>query len=146
MGLASSPKPEYSVDGKPRERTPWRQRAVRWIIIALLLLGAGLNLYVWIAGNIGNRLAGTDGLVSGLVVDAQNQPISGALVFLVSAPDLTATTNAEGVFSLSNAPTGQQILIVVVNEIGQEYPVTLQSGVSTDVGALSYVAVADEGE
>ncbi|HKZ68668.1 MAG TPA: carboxypeptidase-like regulatory domain-containing protein [Anaerolineales bacterium] len=144
MGLASSPKPEYSPDGKPRERVPWRRRIVRWTIIALLLFGVGLNLYGWIAGNIGNRLVGTDGLVRGSVVDAQNRPIPDALVFLVSAPDLTATTNAEGVFNLSNTPTGEQILVVVVNEIGQEFPVAIQSGVNTDVGALSYVAPPEE--
>jgi hypothetical protein len=51
-----------------------------------------------------------NGVVNGRVVDAKSAPLPGVTV-VVEGTTLGATTNEEGVFSISNVPTGQHTLV-----------------------------------
>lgn len=123
MSLSNSPKINYDSSGKPPERRNWQRPLLRITFFILLLAGIGLNIYAFLANNTANRLAGTDGQLSGLVQDEGGQPIPDAIVFIAASPNVTTTTGTDGRFQLTNIATGEQYLVVVYNEIGQGYVV-----------------------
>ncbi len=141
MSYVNSPKIEYTPDGRPPERRNWRRLSIRIGIFLIFVLALALNLYSFRAGNVLNWLAGTDGAVQGIVVDAQGQPIASAEITLASSPDARTSTQEDGSFNLTNIPTGDQYLIVAHQGIGQGYVVTIQANGLTQLGALSYEAM-----
>lgn len=144
MSFVNSPQVKYSADGKPRERLGCGSQITRGLTLALFLLALGFIAYPFVTTNLFSRMVRTDGTVRGVVVNAQNKPISDASVFLVAAPDAIVKTETDGSFALDNVPGGTQVVIVVVNEIGQEFPVSIESGRTTEIGSLSYVAPPDK--
>ncbi|MBI5304026.1 MAG: carboxypeptidase regulatory-like domain-containing protein [Chloroflexi bacterium] len=144
MSFVNSPAVQYTTDGKPRERLGCGSQVARVLTVVLMVLALALVAYPLLGTNLASRVARSDGAVRGVVVGAQEQPLAEAQVFLVAAPDVTVTTQADGRFALDALPSGAQVLIVVVNEIGQEYPVNILSGAITEVGVLAYLAPPDE--
>ncbi len=144
MSFVNSPQVKYSADGKPRERLGCGSQITRGLTLALFLIALAFIAYPFVTTNLFNRVIRTDGAVRGIVVNAQNKPISDASLFLVAAPDSIVTTQADGSFVLDNVPGGTQVVIVVVNEIGQEFPVNIESGRITEIGSLAYVAPPDK--
>lgn len=144
MSFVNSPQIKYSADGKPRERLGCGSQIARGLTLALFLIALVILAYPFVTTNLFNRVIRTDGAVRGVVVNAQNQPLFDASLFLVAAPSTIVNTNADGSFALDNVPGGSQVVIVVVNEIGQEFPVIIESGKITELGALSYIAPPDE--
>lgn len=144
MSFVNSPQVKYAVDGKPRERLGCGSQVTRGLTIFLILIVVGLVGYSWLGTNLSSRLVRRDGAIRGMVVNAQRQPLAQARVFLVAAPERETYTLADGSFVFDAIPSGAHVLIVVLNEIGQEFPVTILSGTVTDVGALAYVAPPDK--
>lgn len=144
MKFVNSPKVEYAADGKPVETT--RKSRLLWhgLILTVLLGGIGINLYVWLVEDAAVQLRGNTGQIEGVVLNANEQPISRALVFVAGAPEVMAYTDENGRFRLQNTPTGRRQLIVVNREIGQEYPIEIAENRLTVAGALSYVAPPDK--
>jgi len=143
MSYVNSPKVQYTPDGRPPERKNWRRLLLRGSIVIIFVAGLALNLYAFQAGNLFNRLSGTDGVVQGVVVNAQGQPLVGAVVTLASAPESQASSLPDGSFNLSNVPTGSQYLIVASGGVGQGYVVTVQGDSVTQVGPLVYEAMPE---
>ncbi len=140
MSYVNSPKIEYSPDGRPPERKDRRRQAVRIAIFIILIISIGINIYAFRAGNLINRVAGTDGIVQGVVVDDQGNPIAQAEISLAAAPEALAITQPDGTFTLANIPTGDQYLIVVSQGVGQGYVITIQTDDVTQLGTISYEA------
>lgn len=140
MSYVNSPKIEYSPDGRPPERKDRRRQAVRIAIFIVLIISIGINIYAFRAGNLINRVAGTDGIVQGVVVDDQGNPIAQAEISLAAAPEALAITLPDGTFTLANIPTGDQYLIVVSQGVGQGYVITIQTDDVTQLGTISYDA------
>ncbi|MBP6470955.1 MAG: carboxypeptidase regulatory-like domain-containing protein [Chloroflexi bacterium] len=140
MSYVNSPKIEYSPDGRPPERKDRRRQAVRIAIFIVLIISIGINIYAFRAANLINRVAGTDGIVQGVVVDDQGNPIAQAEISLAAAPEAQAITQADGTFTLANIPTGDQYLIVVSQGVGQGYVITIQTDNVTQLGTISYEA------
>lgn len=144
MSFVNSPQIKYSADGKPRERLGCGSQVMRGLTILFAILALGLLVYSSLGTNLASWVVRRDGAVHGVVVNANKQPLANAQVFLVAAPDQLVNTASDGTFALDALPSGAQVLIVVMNEIGQEYPVKILSGSVTDVGALAYVAPPDK--
>jgi hypothetical protein len=140
----NSPQIKYTADGKPRERLGCGSQITRGLTLALFLIALAIVAYPFVTTNLFSQVVRTDGAVRGIVVNAQNQPISDASLFLVAAPSTMVNTNTDGSFALDNVPSGDQVVIVVVDEIGQEFPVNIASGKITELGALSYIAPPDK--
>lgn len=141
MDFVDSPRPEYTNDGKPRERTSNLTIIRRLLIGTVLVISLILNIILWSAGR---PLAANDpGVLRGTVVTTTGAPVAGALVFLSDAPERMVTTNSDGAFLLENAPSGPQTLVVVRNEIGQTYGVELTANVINEAGRLSHNAPTD---
>jgi hypothetical protein len=141
MSYVNSPKVEYTPDGRPPERKDWRRIIIRSGIFIIFILALALNLYAFKAGNVLNFLAKTNGVVEGMIVNTEGQPLAGATITLASAPETQAITLADGGFSLKNVPTGSQYLIVASEGIGQGYVITIEANGVTQAGILSYEAL-----
>jgi len=143
MSYVNSPKVQYTPDGRPPERKNWRRLVLRGGIVIIFVVALAVNLYAFQAGNLLNRLSGTDGVVQGVVVNAQGQPLAGATVSLASAPESQASSLPDGRFQLSNVPTGSQYLIVASEGVGQGYVITVQNDSATQVGPIVYEAMPE---
>src|SRR5262245_12138282 len=80
----------------------------RWRIAALLLVSLALSA----CGGGGAGVVSATGTVTGLVfnLDANNSPVSGASVRLVSGTPST-TTGTDGRYTLSSVPAGTQTFV-----------------------------------
>ncbi|WP_310551748.1 S-layer homology domain-containing protein [Paenibacillus glufosinatiresistens] len=83
-----------------------------------------------------------DGTVTGKVVDAAQSPISGATV---TAGGISATTNAEGTFTLSSVKAGTQTLEASAEgyQPGTK-SITVTAGQQTDAGLIQLTAAGQE--
>jgi len=138
MSLVNSPKVEYAADGKPPERGAARRLVLRVALIVLLATAVGINVYVWIQGNVVNRLAGSDGVVQGQVLLPDGKPLANAEVFLDAAPQVIARTDADGYFVLKNIPTGEQTLLVGFEDRAVELELVVGQGSPTELGPIMY--------
>lgn len=123
--------------------TPARRRVPWWVVAALLVPATALSLY-WGRALLPTPPADPEA-VTGKVCDARAQPIANALVFAVTMPDQLVRTDRQGRFTLPAVPVGAQLLVVVVEEIGQEFPVQVAVGKPLEAGALAYVVTAEDG-
>jgi hypothetical protein len=110
-----------------------------WLFVVALLLPGVLLVVAW---GQAARPAPPPGPVeaTGRAIDKSGKPIPSALVFAVSAPRRLVRTDGDGRFTLPEVPAGRQVLVVVVNDIGQEFPVRLDASAPADVGTLVYLA------
>lgn len=139
MSIVNSPKPEYAVDGNPREQMPRRRKLVRSLTIVMVVVAIVLGIYLTLVNNTVNQALGRTGTVQGIVLDERGQPLVGAGIFLAQLPDLKTTTDGAGHFVLSNVPDGQQSIVVTQGQWGQEYPLVVFHKDATDAGTLTYL-------
>jgi len=140
MSLTDSPKIVYSADGKPPDRKNWRRILVRGGLVLFFFIVLAINLYAFLAGNVANHIANTDGQIQGIVQDEQGQPIVNAEITVASYPSAIAQTDTNGRFTLSNVPTGAQYLLIVHQEIGQGFVIEVNSDGVTSLDPLVYDA------
>jgi hypothetical protein len=130
--MRSQPVPQDVVNPPP-------PRPDRRLVPALLFATSGAGLALLLGVAVWLALGPTAG-VRGVVTDGSGAPRGGALVFVVSNPRLTAITDRSGGFSIRGVRLGRQKLVVVVAEIGQEFPIEVPGEGEIDVGRLTYVA------
>ncbi len=136
MPLVNSPQVSYTPDGKPRERADAGKILMRVLIALLVLIVVGLAGYLIFDATVARQVA-YSGSVRGLVLDGQNQPLPGAIVFVVGEPDMRTVTRGDGRFDLANVPIGKQTLIVFYAKVGREVQVTLEQNGTADTGTLA---------
>jgi hypothetical protein len=76
----------------------------------------------------------------GMVIDGENRPLPDVLVFSAQVPTISTTTDENGRFLLQHLPPGVNRLVVVRNNVGQEFYVTLAEGKVTRVDYLNFTA------
>jgi hypothetical protein len=76
--------------------------------------------------------------LQGRLEDPLCRPLTGARVFLSSDPAVVTTTGPDGVFRLSQVPPGRRTLVIVLEDMGEEYRVRAQRVGPVDVGTLTY--------
>ncbi|RMF47492.1 MAG: carboxypeptidase regulatory-like domain-containing protein [Anaerolineae bacterium] len=111
-----------------------RKRMVLGVLL-LLLVGA-LAVVNFMQTSLAAQLTGR-GTVAGRVVDIHGQPTQAEIY--VIGTDLIARTAPDGSFTLPDVPAGPQSVVVVDENSGSEYPVTIQSGQTTDIGEVQLV-------
>lgn len=140
MKFVNSPKIEYHPDGLPRARESRWQIYFRLLVTVSLLVALGLNLYVFLRADIANLTLQNNSGAEGLVVDGENRPLVNVLVFSADVPTVSTSTDVNGRFLLKNLPPGVNRLVVVRNNVGQEFYVTLNAKEITRVNHLNYTA------
>lgn len=144
MKFVDSPKIEYQPDGLPRARKSKRPFYFRLFIGIVLFLALGLNLYVFVRTDVTTLSLQHNSGAEGLVIDAENRPVQDVLVFSAEAPAVSTTTDENGRFLLENLPAGVNRLVVVRNNVGQEFYVTLTSNGITHVDNLNFTAPLED--
>ncbi|GAB4521794.1 MAG: hypothetical protein Fur0018_02700 [Anaerolineales bacterium] len=138
MPFESAPTPENFSPLHPEEHTDVyvrrRQRMVLGGILVLLLMVFTLSNFM--RSTTADRLTGRGG-VTGTVVNVQGQPTQAEIY--VIGTDLIARTNPDGSFALENVPAGQQSIVVVDENSGIEYPVTVSGGETVNLGDIKLV-------
>ena len=140
MKLVNSPKVEYQPDGLPRARESKRPFFFRILVGIALLLALGLNLYVFLRADVAAMVMQQTSGAEGMVIDAENRPLPHVLIFSAELPDISTTTDENGRFLLNNLPAGINRLVVVRNNVGQEFYVTLTADKTTRLDYLSFTA------
>ncbi len=144
MKFVNSPKVEYQPDGLPRARVSKRPFIFRVIIGITIFLALSLNLYVFMRADITTIALDNNSGAEGMVLDAENRPLSNVLVFSAEFPAVSTTTDEDGRFQLDRLPAGVNQLIVVRNNVGQEFYVTLNDNQMTRVDYLSFTAPLED--
>ena len=140
MKFVDSPKIEYQPDGLPRARESKRPFYFRLLIGIVLFLALGLNLYVFVSADVASLTLKNNSGAEGIVIDGENRPVPHVLVFSAERPSVSTTTDENGRFLLNNLPPGVNRLVVVRNNVGQEFYVTLAEGKVTRVDYLNFTA------
>ena len=66
------------------------------------------------------------------------------LVFSADVPTVSTSTDANGRFLLKNLPAGVNRLVVVRNNVGQEFYVTLTANQTTRIDYLNFSAPLED--
>lgn len=144
MKLVNSPKVEYQPDGLPRAQESKRPFYFRLLVGALLFLALGLNVYVFVRADVSAMMIQNNSGAEGIVIDAENRPVPNVLVFSANVPTINNITDENGRFLLKNLPPGVDRLVVVRNNVGQEFYVTLTEGKVTRVDYLNFTAPLED--
>lgn len=76
--------------------------------------------------------------VHGRLVDPSRRPLTGARVFLASDPRVEGLTDRHGIFRLTKVPVGDQSLVVVAEDVGEEYTLHGSGAELEELGQLVY--------
>lgn len=123
----------YDVN-EPKKPNRMRLYVLLAVIILLLL---GLGTVKLLQSDQGQRLLGT-GVVAGIVVDESDRPVS-AEIYVLGAGMITSHTDDNGMFMVQGVPSGQRSVVVAMNGGGNEYPVTIRTGQTTDMGKVKFM-------
>src|SRR4029079_5038787 len=66
------------------------------------------------------------------------KPLAGARIFLASDASLTTVTDRHGKFHLPGVPLGRQSLVIVAEDVGEEYAFEQGQAEAIDLGTLVY--------
>ena len=140
MKFVNSPKVEYQPDGLPRAQESKRPFLIRLLVGATIFIALGLNLYVFVRADIATIALSNDSAAEGIVIDEEYRPVPDALVFSASYPAISTQTDENGRFLLKNLPEGVNRIVVVRNNVGQEFYVTLAPDKTTRLDYLNFTA------
>ena len=140
MKFVNSPKVKYQPDGLPVARESKRPLLIRTLAIVALVLAVSFNIYVFSRADVPALVSPHNSTAEGIIVDGQNQPVSNALVFPADDASNSAVTDSNGRFHLDNLPTGVSQLVVVRNNVGQEFFITLTADTTTQLEPLQFAA------
>ncbi len=146
MKFVDSPKIEYQPDGLPRARESKRPFYFRLLVGIVLFLALSLNIYVFVQADVTTLTLKNNSGAEGMVIDDDSRPVPNVLVFSASAPTVSTTTDENGRFLLQNLPPGVNRLVVVRNNVGQEFYVTLAEGKTTRIDYLNFTAPLEDVE
>lgn len=76
--------------------------------------------------------------VHGQLFDPWQKPLPGARIFLASDPRVATVSDRQGKFRLPGISAGPQSLVVVAEDVGEEYQVAPTSEEEIDLGSLVY--------
>ena len=137
MTMTDSPKLEYHESGKPpEEKPPVDSRQVTRMAIVVLGVAVLLSGLVLVLSRSGALERTGSATINGMIVDSAGAPVTDAVVY-VEGMTVNAFTDSSGSFSISDAPSGQIILVVgVTPEPPRFYDYSVEAQATTDVGQI----------
>lgn len=121
-----------------------KQRRLIWVLIAsLTVLVVVLGVVNLVQSNQFAVFSG-NGSISGMIVDGSGNPVNADI--FIERSTIESRSDSTGRFAISGIPTGQQIVVVAHNGMGQEYPVVVTAGGITDIGIVRVSKTAVPGE
>jgi hypothetical protein len=117
-----------------------RKRRMRRVIAALAVLVLFLGFLSLVNNGSGSQVALGKGAVEGVVLTSSGEPFQGEVLILGS--DQTVRTNADGSFRLENVPAGEQSLILLAENGGNEVRVNIPRGETYQLGVIRFVETA----
>ena len=135
---------DYQGGTLPPERGPSRLRG--WIRVAILLLGLAalaMSAILFLQSDLPAQIAGT-GEIAGRVVGEDNQPLEAEIVVL--GTEITTKADAQGQFLVRDVPAGDRSIAILHRYSGLEYPATVRTGQTTDLGEIKLVATSEPPE
>lgn len=123
-----------SVESQDSRGPQFRRSLARGVAPFFVIWGVGLAVFGgW------SVLFPPTAILSGRVCDGEGRPVLGARVFVPLSAAPETITNAAGRFELRRVPTGRQSVVVVLEDLGQEYRVEKLGALEKrDLGDLTY--------
>jgi hypothetical protein len=116
-------------------RGPQFRRALARAVAPFFVIG-GVGLAVFGGWSV---LFPPTAVLSGRVCDVEGRPVMGARVFVPLSATPETITSAAGRFELHGVPTGRRSVIIVLEDLGQEYRAEdLRALEKRDLGDLTY--------
>jgi hypothetical protein len=123
----------------PPNRTA-NQKRMRRLISLLMIFVLVLAVVSLVNSSIGSQVLRGTGSIEGVVLTSQGAPFQGEI--LVLGTDRTVRTNANGGFLLEGVPSGEQSLILLADEGGNEVRVNIPSGGKLSLGVVRFTETA----
>ncbi|NWG34040.1 MAG: carboxypeptidase regulatory-like domain-containing protein [Chloroflexi bacterium] len=116
------------------------KRRMRLLISVLAVSVLFLGFFSLLNTTSGARIVAGKGAVEGVVLTSSGAPFQGEVLILGS--DQTVRTNADGSFRLENVPAGEQSLIILAENGGNEIRVFISRGETSQLGMIRFVETA----
>ncbi len=129
-------------DGLPEmpSDTDGGKRRMRRLIAALAVVVLFLGFFSLVNNGSGSQIVMGRGAVEGVVLTSSGAPFQGEVLILGS--DQIVRTNADGSFRLENVPAGEQSLILLGENGGNEIRVNIPRGETYQLGVVRFVETA----
>lgn len=116
-----------------------RQKLMHVILTIIFIMVLGLAVVNFLNTPVGEQILGT-GAIKGIILSPEGGPFQGELLIL--GTDQTIQTNTDGSFIIDRAPAGEQSLIVLAEDGGNEIRVNITSGQVLDIGVVQFIETA----
>ncbi|MEW6285594.1 MAG: carboxypeptidase-like regulatory domain-containing protein [Chloroflexota bacterium] len=116
------------------------KRRMRRLIAALAVLVLFLGFLSVVNGQFGGQVVLGKGAVEGVVLTSSGEPFRGEVLILGS--NQSVRTNADGSFRLENVPAGEQSLIILAENGGNEVRIHISRGETYQLGVVRFVETA----
>lgn len=113
---------------------------MRRLISALAVLVLFLGFLSLANTPPGAQIVSGKGAVEGVVLTSSGEPFQGEVLILGS--NQTVRTNADGSFRLENVPAGEQSLILLAENGGNEIRIHISRGETYQLGVIRFVETA----
>jgi len=117
--------------------TAKRQKRLRMIIAVLVGLVLLLEGGQWLARPVARAFQGSGG-ITGRVVNESGQPVPAGAVVL--GTEIRVTADAQGNFTIPNAPSGPIVLVVGYQGNGIEIPLNVPRGGEVHLATIKLVS------
>jgi hypothetical protein len=134
---------EYAQSRVRRPPDPKRLRLI-WVLIGSLTALVVVLGVVNLAQSDQFAVLRGNGTVSGMIVDGSGNPVNADI--FIERSTIESRSDSTGRFAISGVPTGQQIVVVAHQGMGQEYPIVVTAGGTTDIGIVRVSKTAVPGE
>ena len=121
-----------------------KRRNLLWVlIIALIIIAAGLGAVNFLQSNTAALISGT-GSISGSVIDENGKPVAAQIYIL--GTKVHGQALEDGTFHLDGVPSGQQSVAIAYQGSGFEIPAQIRTGENTLLGQVQYTSTLEPQE